>query len=119
VVGRLPAELRGAAVVFDTGWTAHWGSDRYLRHPFLSGETCRELVTLGVGLVGTDALNVDDTAGGSGHAHWTLLGADVLIVENLANPDQLVPGRRYRFAFAPLLLPGVDGSPVRAFAWQE
>ena len=119
VAGQLPGVVGGTAVLFGTGWAAHWGSERYLVHPYLSEETCRELVARGVGLVGTDALSVDDTAGGSGHAHQTLLGADVLIVENLANLERLTAGRRYRFAFAPLLLPGVDGSPVRAFAWEE
>lgn len=119
VAQQLPPDVAGTAVVFDTGWAAHWGSEDYFRHPYLSEETCRELVALRVGLIGTDALNVDDTVAGDGHAHRLLLGADVPIVENLANLQRLQPMRRYGFAFAPLLLPGVDGSPVRAYAWEE
>lgn len=119
VAGQLPTDVRGLAAVLDTGWASHWGSERYFVHPYLSEETCRELVAAGVSLVGTDAPSVDDTAGGSRHAHQSLLGEDVLIVENLANLERLTPGRVYRFAFAPLPLTGVDGSPVRAFAWEQ
>jgi kynurenine formamidase len=70
-----------------------------------------------VSLVGIDALNVDSTHQGTTHVHELFLGGDILIVENLRRLDQLQPGRVYQFAFLPLLLPGLDGSPVRAVAW--
>ncbi len=79
----LPGALEGAAVLLHTGWDRHWGTPRALRHPFLSVAAAAGLVELGAGLVGTDALNVDATEGGTTHAHAALLGADVLIVENL------------------------------------
>ena len=35
-------ELGGRAVLVDTGWDAHWGSDRYLSgHPFLTAAAAR------------------------------------------------------------------------------
>ena len=77
----------------------------------------RRLVERGAGLVGTDALNVDATQGGTIHAHAALLGADVLIVENLTGLGALAPGRPYTCAFVPLRLEGADGSPVRAYAF--
>ena len=49
--------------------------------------------------------------------HEILLARDILVVENLAGLDQLEPGRLYHFAFLPLLLAGLDGSPIRAVAW--
>ena len=112
----LPDELEGAAVLLHTGWDAYWGDPRALRHPFLSEAAAEDLVARGAGLVGTDALNVDATEGGSTHAHAVLLGADVLIVENLTGLAALQPGRLYTCAFVPLRLEGADGSPIRAYA---
>ena len=113
----LPDSLEGAAVLLHTGWDRHWGSPRALRHPFLSEAAAAGLVDRGAGLVGTDALNVDATEGGTTHAHAALLGADVLIVENLTGLDALEPGRPYTCAFVPLRIEGADGSPIRAFAF--
>ena len=87
------------------------------KHPYLSGAAARSLVEAGVTLVGTDALNVDPTDEPSSAAHAALLGADVLIVENLTKLEELAAGRAHRCAFVPLRLAGADGSPVRAFAW--
>jgi arylformamidase len=115
-VTRLP---QGGAVVLHTGWDARWGSDDYLSHPYLRDEAARRLVAAGAGLVAIDALNVDSTPQGRATVHEILLGADVLIVENVRGLEQLESGRPYRFAFLPLRLTGLDGSPVRAVAWDE
>lgn len=109
--------LAGSAVLLHTDWDRHWGGPEAERHPYLSAEAARALVAAGVGLVGTDALNVDATAGGTEHAHEALLGADVLIVENLTGLERLEGARAYRCAFVPLRIDGGDGSPIRAFAW--
>lgn len=111
------AGVQGEAVLIRAGWDRFWKTERYLRHPFLSAEAARYLVEAGVTLVGIDALNVDSTRRGTSHAHEILLGNDVLIVENLARLDQLEAGKAYQFSFLPLLLAGLDGSPVRAVAW--
>jgi kynurenine formamidase len=113
----LPDLLEGAAVLLHTGWDHHWGTPRALRHPFLSAAAAEGLVERGAGLVGTDALNVDATEGGTTHAHAALLGADVLIVENLTGLDALESGRTYLCVFVPLRIEGADGSPIRAFAF--
>ncbi len=49
--------------------------------------------------------------------HPLLLGADVLIVESLCGLGTLGLGRAY-FAFVPLRLEGLDGSPIRALGWR-
>ncbi len=55
-------EVRGKAVLVQTGWDAHWRTERYLSgHPFLSGDAAEYLVSQGVTLVGIDSLNIDDT----------------------------------------------------------
>jgi kynurenine formamidase len=106
-------------VLLHTGWDREWGGDAMGRHPYLTAAAARRLVDAGVSLVGTDALNVDGTEEPSTDAHEALLGADVLIVENLTNLGALDAGRAYRCAFVPLKLLGADGSPVRAFAWTD
>jgi arylformamidase len=113
----LPEDLDGCAVLLHTGWDRFWGHDAAPRHPYLSEDAAAGLVARGASLVGTDALNVDGTEAGTTHAHAALLGADVLIVENLTGLDALAPGRPYTCAFVPLRLEGADGSPVRAYAF--
>jgi len=108
-------------VVFRTGWDAHWGTDRYRDHPYLSPAAARRCADLGVA-VGIDALSPDPTppadATGDGTendpavpAHRALLGAECLIFENLANLGA-VP-ERFELRAYPLAL-DADGAPVRA-----
>lgn len=113
----LPGDLAGMAVLLNTGWDRHWGDELAFLHPYLSAAAAAGLVGRGSGLVGTDALNVDATEPATEHAHNALLGADVLIVENLTRLDELEPGRRYTCAFVPLKLAQADGSPIRAYAF--
>jgi kynurenine formamidase len=61
-------------------------------------------------------LSVDSTVDTGSDAHEILLGANVLIAENLCNLAALAPARPYMFAFLPLLL-DTDGSPARVLAW--
>lgn len=110
----LPA---GGALLLHLGWDRYWKTERYLRHPYLTRETAQFLVERGVSIVGLDALNVDSTVQETDHAHAVLLGNDVLIVENLTRLHQLLPGVVYQFSFLPLALSGLDGSPIRAIAW--
>ena len=112
----LPRDLTGQAVLLRTGWDRYWGQAQALEHPFLDPDAARGLVERGVALVGTDAFNVDSSVEGTTHAHATLLGADVLIVENLTRLEALAPGRPCTCAFVPLRLEGADGSPIRAYA---
>ena len=112
----LPADLTRQAVLLHTGWDRYWGEEAALDHPYLAEDAARGLVERGVALVGTDAFNVDSSVAGTTHAHQILLGADVLIVENLTRLDLLEPGRPCTCAFVPLRLEGADGSPIRAYA---
>ena len=115
----LPALPAHGVLLIRTNWDQYWNTDRYLRHPYLTREAAQLLVKAGVSLVGIDALNVDSTVQETDHAHATLLGNDVLIVENLCGLQQLLPGVVYQYSFLPLALSGLDGSPVRAIAWHS
>ncbi len=117
-------------LVCRTGWAAHWGSERYRDHPYLTeaaARWCRER-DVGVGLdtfgpdptptaAETDVAAASDEPDGT-PAHDALLNGGLPIVENLRGLDEL-PARFRLYAF-PLRLRGGDGSPVRAVAeWEE
>ncbi|MFD1275336.1 cyclase family protein [Streptomyces kaempferi] len=59
LLGRRPAGI----LLLATGWSAHWGTDHYAAHPWLTPEAARSLVTAGVRTVAVDALSVDPTGG--------------------------------------------------------
>ena len=110
------AELKGKAVLFDTGWSAHWRTDRYFEgHPFLTERLARRLVDAGVRLVGIDSHNIDDTSTNARPVHSTLLGREIPIAEHLTNLAA-VPERGSRFFAVPVKVKGFGTFPVRAFA---
>ncbi len=110
-------ELRGSAVLLDTGWSRLFGTPAYgTGSPFLTDDAALFLVDAGVRLVGIDALNIDDTeSGGERPAHSILLAAGVHVVEHLTALDRL-PARGARFTAAPPAIRGFGTFPVRAFA---
>lgn len=103
-------------VVFRTGWDAHWGTDRYADHPYLSPAAARRCGERGLA-VATDTLSPDPTGAGAADepdgvpAHRAVLGADRPIVENLTNLESLP--ERFELRVVPLALGG-DGAPTRA-----
>jgi kynurenine formamidase len=108
-------QLKGKAVLVQTGWDRHWRTERYLSgHPFLTGDTARFLLSAGVVLVGIDSLNIDDTDDGARPVHSILLDSDVPIVEHLCNLGSL-PDAGFRFFALPPKVCGFGSWPVRAF----
>ena len=104
---------RTRRLLLNSGWYRHWNQEDYFdRHPVLTGETARWLVQCGLQLIGVDFPSLDHPPC---PAHVEILGAGVLIVENLTNLDVL-PGGDVEFLCLPLALVGRDGSPVRAVA---
>jgi kynurenine formamidase len=100
-------------VILNTGWYHRWGAAEYFtEHPVITPAAARFLVDCGVELVGVDMPSVDLPPYA---AHLTLLGSDVLIVENLTNLDA-IPSEVFELVALPLRIAGRDGSPVRAVA---
>jgi arylformamidase len=107
---------RHAFVLLHTGWSSWWGDQRYFRdYPVLSEAAARRLVSAGVRGVGVDAVSVDPLAALELPIHRILLGAGLIIVENLTNLAA-IPHRSFLFSCLPLNIEGADGSPVRAVA---
>lgn len=107
--------LRGKAVLFDTGWSQHWNTEQYFEgHTFLTAETAVHLQQSGVVLVGIDSYNIDDTEDGRRPVHSTLLRHDIPIVEHLA-PLHALPDANFRFFAVPVKVQAFGTFPVRAF----
>lgn len=108
-------DVRGKAVLVQTGWDRHWRTDAYFEgHPFLSAEAAMLLRDSGAVLVGIDSLNIDDTADLTRPVHSTLLRAGIPIVEHLTGLAQL-PDAGFRFFAVPVKFKGMGTFPVRAF----
>ncbi|MCI2240295.1 cyclase family protein [Paenibacillus sp. TRM 82003] len=100
-------------VLLRTRGGALWDGPEFSEEfPGLTGDGAAALVERGVRLVGIDYLSVapfDDPA----PAHEVLLRAGVVVVEAL-DLRAVTPGA-YSFTCLPLLVPGADGAPARAF----
>lgn len=109
-------ELAGKAVLFATGWSAHWGTPAYFSdHPFVTTAAAELMRARGVALVGIDSHNIDDTRTRNGRpVHTTLLGAGIPIVEHLTNLGALPT--TCVFTAVPPKMAGMGTFPVRAFA---
>jgi kynurenine formamidase len=109
--------VKGHAVLFDTGWSARWGTDRYFstENPYVAEATVDALIAGGAALVGIDSLNIDSTAGNDRPVHTKLLAAGIPIVEHLTNLAAL-PTTGARFTAVPPKISGLGTFTVRAFA---
>ena len=109
-------DIRGKAVLVDTGWDTHWGTERYFEgNPFLPAAAVTWLVNAGAALVGIDSLNIDDTTDPERPAHSGLLAAGIPIVEHLTGLERL-PDAGFRFFAVPPRVRRFPTFPVRAFA---
>ncbi len=100
-------------VVLWTGWSSRWGDDNYFDdYPVLSQSAAAWLVERGVDLVGVDTPSPDKDP----HpVHYILLGANIVIVENLTALERIGQDV-FELIVVPLPLRGLEASPVRALA---
>jgi kynurenine formamidase len=119
------AELEpGKIVLLRTGWDARRHDATYFDHPYLDGDACLRLLSLGVRTIGIDAINLDETPTGeldraTFRCHEAIARAGGVIVENLANLGTLSGRARPLVSVLPLHVPGADGAPTRAVALLE
>jgi arylformamidase len=116
-----PNIQKGDIVFLRFGYAEHFGKELYLDHPYLSDEAAQILVGLGVSMVGVDTLSPDlpqvrREAGFDFPVHRLLLGAGILIVENLGPNLELVAGSRTTLGAIPLRWSGSEAGPAVAFA---
>jgi arylformamidase len=84
----------------------------YDDYVYLDGEAAEYLTTVGVTVVGIDALSIKQRGSSDTRPHTALLSQGIPIIEglNLANAEQ----GSYTLAAFPLAFQGIDGSPIRA-----
>jgi len=108
----------GGKVIYRTGWDRMFGRPEFFTDlPSLTLEAAHWIAETGIGLLGMDTPTPSKIAGRECHYALLKKGVEIVIVEGLANLDQL-PGR-FTFIGFPLNLRGRDGSPIRAVALIE
>ncbi len=112
-------DCSGKAVLFQTSWSKHWGSDQYFEgHPFVTEEVAIRLRDQGAMLVGIDSYNIDDVSGKARPCHSTLLKAGIPICEHMTGLEAL-PESNFKFFAVPVKMKGMGTFPVRAFGLVE
>ncbi|MBI5671610.1 MAG: cyclase family protein [Chloroflexi bacterium] len=113
-------DVRGKAVLVQTGWSRHWKTDQYFEgHSYLTEAAAHALKAGGAALVGIDSYNIDDTADGRRPVHTILLGANILIVEHMNNLEAIPAGVPFKFYAVPVKVKNFGTFPVRAFVMVE
>jgi kynurenine formamidase len=111
-------DVSGKALLLCTGWSDHWGDERYHHYPFVPRLMAERLRAMRPALVGSDTLVIDSTQDPTRPAHTLLLRAGIIIVENLTGLSELVGGT-FTFVAVPVKVAGAAAFPVRAFAMLE
>jgi kynurenine formamidase len=105
----------GASVLLHTGWDKRFPDSSFFSgFPYVSTALADWFVDKRVGLVGMDMPTPNGTDWK--YVHVKMLGAGIIIVEGIANMEQLPAKQLFTFYSLPLKLTGRDGSPVRAIA---
>ena len=108
----------GDRVLIRTDWHKRYGTSEYRDGlPRISLELAQWLVEKGVALIGVEPPSVADVNNAKEltDVHQTLFRGNVVIIEGLANLDQLSQPE-VEFIALPLKIVGGDGCPVRAIA---
>lgn len=101
-------------LLFYSGWSGKWGSEAYISDfPVLDEEAATLLTFMNLKGIGLDMISVDPVDGEHYPIHQILLSNDLVIVENLNIPENLVQ-KTGTFYCLPLPVENADGSPVRA-----
>lgn len=111
----------GTRLLLRTDWHKRYGTQAYRDAlPRVSIELARWLVDRRVAMIGVEPPSVADVNNVAEltDVHQTLFKGGVLIVEGLANLDQ-ISAPVVQFVALPMKITGGDGSPVRAIAIEE
>ncbi len=104
----------GARIVYRTDWHKQFPQPHYFSDfPYMTLELAEWLAARRIGLIGMDVPTPNPTD--YTPVHHILLGAEIVIVEGLANLGDIGETNFFLMA-APLKITGRDGSPIRALA---
>ncbi len=103
-------------VILDFNWRKLWGKKAFFhKFPCLSLEAAQWLIQFDLKGIGMDTCSVDSIDAEVYHIHHTILGNELLIIENLTNLEQ-IEAEVFQFQCFPLKIKRADGCPVRAIA---
>lgn len=109
-------DLRGKALLINTGWASHWRTETYYsNHPHLTAAAANFLRDAGVRIVAIDTYNIDDTNDKTRPVHSILLKAGIPVVEHLCNLENVPSKRSMTFTAVPIKIKDFSTFPVRAF----
>jgi arylformamidase len=110
---------KGDIVVVNTGIYKSYGNPEFsYKYPAVSFEAAQWLIKKEITTYGTDAVSVDAPRCPDKKAHHAFLGANIPIIESLANLNKISKRRFYLYC-PPLKIKDVEASQCRAVAIEE
>lgn len=108
-------EIRSSSfLLIHTGWSSYWGREQYFQDfPVLSEEAAHWLAGAKLHGIGLDTISADPVDSALLPIHHIILGAGLVIIENLNFPRNFLAESGIFHCF-PLKITEADGSPVRA-----
>ncbi len=109
----------GRKIIFKFGWGKHWGHKKYYaNYPYITEEAANYIVSMNVELIAMDTPSPDDSRikpddPHDSPVHKILLGNEIILVEYLANTEQITNTEGWKIIVMPLKIKGADGSPAR------
>lgn len=106
-------------LLLNSSWHKLWESpDYHQNYPVLSLESAKWLTHFKLKGIGFDYISIDPVESQEVPLHKIILGAEILIIENLNNLDSL-PEEGFYFQCLPLKINKADGSTARIVAFVE
>ena len=111
-------------MLFKFGWGKNWGSKTfYFGYPYFTEDAAKYLISQNVELIAYDAPSPDDSRTKLGSSedsiiHKIFLENNIILVEYLANLDQIKELNGWSISANPLKIKGGDGSPARVFIFK-
>lgn len=122
-------------MLFKFGWAKYWNDKEkfYNNYPFFTEEAARYLVEKDIYLIGFDSPSPDDSrikpsledgakvklgSQNDSPVHKILLANDIIILEYVANLDDVTDYEGWSIVVAPLKIRGADGCPSRVFIYK-
>lgn len=104
-------------ILFETGWSKHWGNPSYFSNfQCLSSESIQFLLDKNLKGLGVDCISFDPVESTTYSNHYSLLGNNMVLIENLCCLEKIDTGYIFDFHCFPLHINKADGSPIRAVA---
>ncbi|NHM32898.1 cyclase family protein [Neobacillus terrae] len=118
VVEREHLSIKEDDIVLFRCWPGEWNGEGFHQCKSLAPSVAEWVVDHKLKAIGLDLANADINDNMQRDVHLTLLGRNILIMENIVNLDKLSK-KSFYFIGTPLNLKGLTGSPIRALAIEE